>query len=278
MKYKIFIAAAAVLTMASCVNKAEIPADIIVKLESLGGSRARFSVAVTNRDAVYSYVQISEDMEIFNLPAEDAVKEEIARMEFIYNEAIENGYWEKEDPDFIDFFFYRGSRQFSMTTMQDDTDFRFIVFQINPKTHEIIGEPQSISYHTLPVPKRDLTFDISFEADVVTIVPSDDNLTYFWDYEDAKIIQNAYCIPYLYAYQLVSMYEEYGFMESELSKGRDTWNFTLQDKTMTEGEECIMIIAGCEDAEFTTDIRAIQFRYSKEKGIEVLNWNYNAYF
>lgn len=261
------------LALVSCANKEEQPAEFKLNLEFVGGSRARFSVAASNMDAVYTFVHLDKNSEDFDAPANVAARNEIARMESSYASireyGLDNGLWS----DFTDFFFYRGSRQFTMDSLSPDMDFRFILFQINPKTHQLIGEPLNIDYHTKPVPQRELTFELSFEGDILTIVPSDNNLTYFWDYENEDIVLETYFFPGNYAYSLVGMYQEYGFLDTELSKGKDTWDFSAQDDTMTEGENCLLVIAGCEDGEFTTDIKVIQFCYH-QGAIEVLDWDY----
>ncbi len=261
--------------LVSCTNKAEQPADVKLNLEYVGGSRARFSVAVSNMDAIYTFLNMGEHSDNFHQPDDVAARHEIARMEESYEEAkalMTDNKWS----NFTDFFFFRGSRQFTMNSLTPDTDFRFVIFQIHPKTHQLIGEPLSIDYHTKPVAERDLNFDLSFDGDVLTIVPSDDHLTYFWDYENEDIVKETYFFPNNFTYSLVGMYQEYGFLDSELSKGTDTWDFTAQDNTLNEGERCILVIAGCEDGEFTTDVKALLFRYQKGN-IEVLDWDYYIY-
>ena len=155
-----------------------------------------------------------------------------------------------------------------MKTLASDMDFKFIVFQINPKTHDLIGEPVVIEFHTKPVPQRDLHFQVDFVADELHITPSDDNLTYFWEYDETEQIYGTYRSAYNYIYTLAGMYQEYGFMDYYYYKGECNWILSLEDN-MNAGTEYTLVIAGCEEGEFTTETTIVKFRYYPDH-IEVL--------
>lgn len=251
------------LALLSCTNKAEQPAEFQLVLESVGGSRARFSVSCTSRDVYYTYRLCSEtDYDWWNRPDMDVAREEIARMEesfqFFAKVDVE------KDVSFADRFLYRGSRQFTMQTLNDDTDFRFMVFQVSPTTHSIIGEPISVPFHTREIPERDLSFDVKFEGNTMVITPSDDSLTYFWEYESTELVNENYYFASNYAYSLISMYDEYGFMESQLSTGQEIWDFA-DDSWIKEGDSCTLVVAGCEDGELTTEVKEYRFVYMKDR-------------
>ena len=266
---RLFYIAILALTLGSCNRKAVQPMDLKIHLEHTGGSRARFSVSTNNRDAYYTYALVSQYSENYFNTDIDVARQSIRDHEETYSMAEVYGL----HGSFSDLYLFRGSRQFTLEVLSPETDYRFIVFQVHPKTHAIIGEPLSSTFRTRAIPIRDLTFDVSFVGDNLHIVPSDSELTYIWDYEDAELVKTAYSRPIFYLYSLVEMYEEYGFLDSMLSKGPQSRNLTDSDEFLEEGEECVLVICGCERAEFTTQPVQILFRYQKGN-VEVLDWAY----
>lgn len=248
------------LLLTSCNRQEILPAQIKVQLEHVYGSRASITVVPDNLHAYYTYVLVSQTDENYNHPAADICKQEIQRMELSYPD-FEKG-------SFTDVFCFRGSRRLTMRTLSNDMDFKFIVFQINPKTHELIGEPIVREFHTKPVPSRDLNFDIYFENNVLNIIPSDDSLSYIWQYEESEIIDNLYHIATSYLYMVVEMYMEYGFLDWVYSKGPTEWDFVTNDN-MIDNTEYTLVVCGCEEGEFTTRTTVVRFRYHPNN-IEVL--------
>lgn len=247
------------LSLLSCNNKATLPAELRMKLEYLGGSRARFTVVASSQSAYYSYLLVNERDDDFH--KEDAIlaNEEIERMDESYQYFGKIGI----EANYLDAFCYRGSRQISLSSLTNDLSFRLIIFQIHPRTHKLIGEPVSVPFRTKRISKSDMTFSVTFAGDELTITPSNNEETYFWDYENSSFIVNVYALPYLYFYRLVGMYQEYGFLENMLSQGTDKWIFSLMDKEIKEGEELILMIAPVENGEFTRNPLEIHFTYHK---------------
>ena len=256
------------LLLLTACNKEEIrPTEIKVQLESVSGSRARFTVATASSRAYYSYVLVKESDPNYNEEATTICDDEITRM---VNELpnFETG-------TFTDIFCFRGSRQFNLNMLEDDKDFKFIVFQINPKTYKLIGDPVVCTFHTKPIPDRDLQFDVHFDGDVLTITPSDENLTYVWDYEESELINDIYGFATLYLYKVVEMYMEYGFLEMFYKQDQSIWYFDIEDN-MDDGTEYTLAISGCEEGEFTTPITIVKFRYHPGN-IEVLEISEGSY-
>lgn len=242
-------------------DKTTVESEFRVELTYVGATRVRITVAAMNMKAYYSYIQLSPQEENYLSPAKEAIKDEV--------KFLEDAITYFENTTFTDAFCYRGSRQFTFTGIGNDTDYRFILFQINPKTHELIGEPVEVSYHTKPLPRRDLTFEVGIEDSSLRITPSDNSLTYFWDYELSETIADDYYFPQYFLYSLAGMYYEYGFLESELSQGPEFWDFDLNDKIAPE-QEYTLVIAGCEEAEFTTPPMQIRFVWHGPNDIEVV--------
>lgn len=250
------------LVLSSCAkDQSTSESEFRVELTSVGGTRARITVASMNKKAYYSFVQLSPQEEDFSVPAATAVAHAIEFMEESYQ------YYEKGS--FTDVFCYQGSRQLSITSIRSDAQYRFIIFQLHPRTHTLIGDPVEISYRTKPVPVRDLTFAVAVDGEKISVTPSDPTLTYFWDYEASAIIEDDYFFPQSYLYNLVGVYDEYGFLESELSQELDFWYFS-DDNKLKADEEYTLVIAGCEDAEFTTPPMQLRFVWHGAGNVEVI--------
>lgn len=261
MKRQFILIVLSLFLLAGCQKGELLPTEIKVKAESVSGSRARFTVAPANSRAYYSYVLVGSNDENFDKAAIDLCYDEIQRMEESMD-YFDNG-------SFTDIFCYQGNRQLTMKMLASDMDFKFIVFQINPKTHELLGEPIVCEFHTKPVPERDLHFQVDFVADELHITPSDDNLTYFWSYDETEMIYDTYSSASNYLYSMAGMYQEYGFMDYFYYQGPCVWYLSLEDN-MKDGTEYTLVIAGCENGEFTTKVTIVKFRYHPGN-IEVLD-------
>lgn len=259
-RFLLFIGISALL--ASCAkDRATSESEFRTELTYVGGSRVRITVAAMNREAYYSYLQFSPQETHFTASAREAIEDNVKQWE----EAVT--YF--KSGSFTDAYCYRGSRQFTFTGIGSDTDYRFILFQIHPKTHKLIGEPVEIFYHTRSIPRRNLTFDVETEGGALHITPSDPSLTYFWDYELSDNIADNYFFPHTYLYNLAGMYYEYGFLDSELSKGAAFLDFSLDDRILPD-QEYTLVIAGCEEAEFTTRPVQLRFIWNGQDHVEVV--------
>lgn len=261
MKRLLSLTILSLLLFAGCKQEELLPTEIKVEMESVSGSRVRFTVAPANANAYYTYLLVSEQEESFDSPAAEICQNEITYME----DAM--GYFMFDD--FMDVFFYRGSRQFNLGMLHDDMDFKFIVFQINPVTHELIGDPVVTPFHTKPAPHQYLQFQIGTEGDRMTITPSDNNITYFFQYEEDDIIYGNYTGATSYLYSVVSMYQEYGFMDWYYYTGPVEIDFS-KESNMQDGTLYTLVICGCEESEFTTLSTIVKFRYHPG-AIEVLD-------
>ena len=236
-----------------------------IELTSLGGTRARITVAAMNKEAYYTYIQISRGEEAFDAPVEEIIRTEVARMEDSYRYFSQVGI----SGSFAEVFCYQGSRQLEMASLQSDTDFKIILFQLHPKTHAVIGEPVVVPFHTRPVPVRNLTFDVQVADNHISVTPSDATLTYLWEYEESKTIEESYFLPQNYLYKVAGMYQEYGFIDSMVSMGYDEWDLA-RDKWLKTGMECTLVVAGCEEGEFTTHPMKMRFRYNGPGDADIL--------
>lgn len=252
MKRILSILILSLLLFAGCQKEELLPTELKAKVETVMGTRVRFTVAPANPHAYYSHILVNANDERYNKPLAEICKEEI--------ELMEDAYAVFEDANFLDIFFYRGSRQFSIGALYDDMDYKLIVFQINPKTHELIGEPTSSTFHTKPVPTRDLHFDISSEGDVINITPSDNDLSYVWQYEESDMIYHQYGAATSYLYSVVGMYQEYGFLDYYYLVGPSELDLS-HETNMEDGTHYTLVINGCEEGELTSVSTIVKFIY-----------------
>ena len=130
MKRLLLFSVLSLLLLAGCQRDELLPTEIKVKMESLTSSRVRFTVAPANPHAYYTYLLVSEQEENFDKPAAEICRDEILDME----DAM--AYFQYDD--FLDIFFFSGSRQFNIGELRDDLDFKFIVFRGGPDDHHAL--------------------------------------------------------------------------------------------------------------------------------------------
>lgn len=237
----------------------DVVAEFKVEMNSLSGTRARFTVGALNPRAYYTYWLVGQYDEKYNQDPLSFCRDMVVQMEETMPYV--------KDASFTDVFCFQGSRQFTLS-LQSDMDFKIYVFQLHPRTHEILGDVIVQTFHTLYVPRRDLHFEFQVEGDELTIIPSSNEYTYYWDYEETAVIDANYGFPLSYLENTITMFDEYGFLENMYSKGPETWDFAL-DKTMRPGEEDTLLVCGCENGDITSGHVEVYFRYNPGK-VEIL--------
>jgi len=261
---KIFYAAA-ILLLAGCASQKDKfnpdPCSFDIKITELKGTRIKFTITPEDEYACYAFGIVNSYDPRFNGSAAELAEDQINWMNEAYELMSSYGDFSSS---FMDIMCYRGPRNLSLDDLVSDTEHKIIFIQVNPQTHSLIGTPQVVQFRTKQVVKNTgLTFDISFEGDKVIIVPSDPDATYYWDYDNKLLIEDRYITPGIYFKKLIYMYEDYDFMNNILSKGRDEWEFAVDDPEMVEGETCTLVVAGYENGEINTDLTILDFIYRK---------------
>lgn len=262
---KLLYLSLAVLLTAGCVKETFIttPCHIDCKTEWIKGSKILFTVTPDNKDACYTYGLLSADQEEAQWSDEKITEWQMGWMKEIY-EAMKD--YEKTVDTFIDRFCFKGTRSFKIDRLSSDTDFVILVFQVNPLTLEAIGPLTRIPFKTASVPHYDTTFCIRLNGkDSFTLIPSDTERTWGWEYEADFRIDFAYGTPYSFFYEILGMYEEYDFLDDQLCKGPCDWTFSKDDPSIKEGISYTLMAAGCENGEITSDIHFAHF--SIENGV-----------
>lgn len=241
------------LVLLTGCHKEELrPIGLKATLESVSGSRARFTVAAENQRVYYSYIVMCEDDSNFNVPEVELCEKKI--------EFLEEAYTYFNEGDFMDIFFYRGSRQIHLGALFSDKDYKIVFYQVHPKSHKLIGHPIVCEFHTKYVPERDLHFQVDFNREVLNITPSNDDFSFIWQCEESDLIRYNYGGPTSYLYSMVGMYQEYGFLDMYCNKGQSVWDFSMDNHKKDETEYTI-VINGCEEGEFTTQSTIVRFIY-----------------
>lgn len=248
---------AAALAMVACSKDMSeaIGCKLDIHVDWVRGSKAQFTITSSDKNACYVYGKINSTHPYFSLPDEDLVEFQLGWMEKEYQSRLAEG----SIANFADLFAVKGTRTLRETQLADDMDWAFIVFQINPETHKPIGPLHKEYFHTLPIPKVDLSFTIEHSGDAMRIIPSNDRDTWFWEYESWQRMVGIYGSPYYFYYTLLDMYDQYGFLYSQLCHGEEEWVFSRDDRSIKEDEMYTMCISGCADGEITTEVFYLDF-------------------
>lgn len=245
-----------VLLLAGCTGKEVLvtkEVNLSLKIDEVKGTKVIISITSDNPDAYYSYC-LWHDMNV----SESVLLEYLTTVaEEDYNIKKENGALKLAS--FVDLNCYRGSRTLRATGLTPDTDYKVVVFQLNPTTHEPIGKILSEIIHTKPVNRVPLDIAFSFEGKTITVVPSDQNRTYYWEYDNEQVIYDNFNWPFGWYYSIMDMYEQYGFMNNLLSKGTEVYDAGRDH--FEEGEVCVIVAAAYEDGEITSDYVEVSFIY-----------------
>ena len=240
------------------------PAAIEVSVDKVGATKVWFSVNSSSPDAAYIYRGVSDfdDMEdIVKYTDSDQViaSKYLEYLSEMYEMAYTN---DIQISSFQDAFCFKGNRSFSMVHVGSNMKHRIIVFQVNPDTRTIIGEPVGVEFTTQELPDIKMDFDVKIDGDVLTIIPSDPEQEYIWDYESAIYLESEPLIDmYNYLYDLTDMYEQYGFADQMLSKGTETYVFSKDNTRMVKGMTYYIAIAPYANHEIAAIPQIWSFEY-----------------
>lgn len=254
------------LLLLSCQDRMTVrESEFRIEVTSVSGTVIRITVAAMNPKAYYSCAVLGSNEALYDAAPEDIINEDLKQMEESYQYFAELG----DSGSFTDVYCFRGSRQFSLVDRAPDSDIKFILYQVHPQKHTLIGEPLVEVIHTKPVPQREITFEVIITGEKIEVTPSDPSLPYIWDYDRNDYIKETFFTHKNYLQNLVNMFDEYGFIENAISMGPEEWLFT-DDSHLKTSQEYGLAIAGCENGGFTTPVMYTVFRYNGPGDIEVL--------
>lgn len=264
---KLVIIAATVLAALACTKEQSVtdPCTFEIKVDKVKSTKVWVSIKPSNPNAYYGFGIFSEEADIYDLPLMEMAQTSLGWWTSTYDA------WKDVTVNvgsFTDVFCYQKDREIKMTGLGIGKKHRCFVMQLDPQTRTIIGTPQEVLFSTPDVPMIPLTFDVQFAADRITITPSDPSVTYYWDYENLEVIEREYITPSNFFYSIVDLYEDYDFMPNMISQGAETYVFSQNDKSMQEGETCMLVLAGYANGEVNSASTIYEFVYHKDKPIE----------
>lgn len=263
MRKLLYLCLAGLLALGCTKDKiVTTPCDFQVNVDWVKGSRVQFTITPSNPNATYTYGLLSENYSQFDMSDREKIDWQLLYMNLDYESHV----GEDDSASFADRYCYKGARTIKCTAIEPDTNWQLLVFQINPETHEAIGSLYTVPFRTKAVPQVELTFTIQYKDNFFRILPSDKNVTWFWEYETEEKIEDVYVMPFFFYYEIIGMYEEYGFLQYNLSVGDDEWIFPDYDPSIKEGVKYNMVLSACtEDGEICSEVYYADFVYQDGK-------------
>lgn len=266
------------LLLLSCGKPEKLPTDVssfTLNIAKVTGTKVWFDIATDNPNAYYAFGIVDQTAEGYNLPANEMAQLQLQLMDVIYDAFSPLG---ENVGSFSDVFLYKGNRELKETELKADTEYKLFLMQVDPDTRRLIGNAMAATFRTKAIEMVDLDFEVVFHPDAVEIIPSNDQLTYYWDYEETEIIKDKYYLPENFFYDLVDVYEEYDFIDNMLDIGPAEWVFSRDDKAIEEGERYTLVIAGYGKGEINSGYTIVDFIYHKNDPIEVLDYDWDEVY
>lgn len=266
------------LLLLSCGKPEKLPTDVssfTLQVAKVTGTKVWFDITTDNPNAYYSFGLVDSSADGYNLPANEMAQLQLQLMDVIYDAFSPLG---ENVGSFSDVFLYKGNRELKETELKADTEYKLFLMQVDPDTRRLIGNAMAATFRTKAIEMVDLDFEVVFHPDAVEIIPSNDQLTYYWDYEETEIIKDKYYLPENFFYDLVDVYEEYDFIDNMLDIGPAEWVFSRDDKAIEEGERYTLVIAGYGKGEINSGYTIVDFIYHKNDPIEVLDYDWDEVY
>jgi hypothetical protein len=250
----------ALLVMSACMKeKAAIttPCNFDIKIDWVKGSKVQFTVTPENPNAAYAYGLLLADDVLSTWSDSQFIEWQLGWMKDSYEGMEADGV---PHSTFQDIYCYKGTRTIRNVLLSSGMDWLLMLFQVNPETQEAIGPLYRVPFSTLPVEMKEMSFEILAQGDRFTIVPSDMERTWFWEYETADKIEEIYGNPYFFYYEIIDMYEQYDFLDNLLCQGVKRWILPSDDPSIKEDVSYTMSLSGCGwDGEITSDVYYVDF-------------------
>lgn len=238
------------------------PCDFQLKMDWVKGTRAQFTITPSDPNACYAYGTLLADNPLYDETDEEIINFQLEWMDSEYAELRKDGVVEG---DFVDLFCFIGSRTLQCKLLPPDVDQKLLVFQIHPETHTVLGPLHKLEFRTKPVRDQEINFTIQHKDNMFRILPSDKEMTWFCEYEKDAKIEDVYGAPYYFFYDIICMYEDYGFLENRLLRGDVEWVLPQDDRSIQEGVLYEMMMSACTDGEISSVVYYVDFIYENGK-------------
>ncbi len=179
---------------------------------------------------------------------------------YIYEDMVSSG---EIYSSFEEMYFYRGRQNASFCFLPSETAFTVFAVQVNPETLKPLDKAVYVDVVTSPLIKSDNYFGVWSYEDTLVISPANDD-PYWWDYVSMSELRDTYDNDAgTYLSKVMNMYEEYGFMEYDVSVGETRWAMLPNDPSLEEEEEYLLYVMGY-NGEISTDITMVSFIYTQQ--------------
>lgn len=169
-----------------------------------------------------------------------------------------NIYFAELDYSFAEIFCYTTPQNITFSDLIPATEYIFYAAQINPETYDVIGDIQSIRTITPDISYSYNYFNIFFSGDTINIIPGNDD-PYWWDYTQVAELDSAYFgNTREYVYSVIELYENYGFIEYDVTTGPQQWVISRDDPSFLAEQPYCLVIAGY-NGEISTPITTLNF-------------------
>jgi len=262
------------LLLLSCGKMEKLPTDVTsftFEIKKVTGTKVWFDITSDNPNAYYTFGIVDRSAEGYDMSANEMAELQLALMDAIFMAFSPLG---ENMGSFSDVFLYQGNRELRELNLDADKEYKLFLMQVDPETHRLIGDAMVEVFRTKAIETVDMDFELVFHPDAVEVIPSSDQHTYYWTYEETATIEEHYYDPEYFYYNLVDMYEEYEFMNHLLDKGPTEWVFSREDKGIVEGRLYTLVVAGYEKGEINTGYTIVNFIYHKDTPIEIVDYDW----
>jgi len=146
--------------------------------------------------------------------------------------------------------------------LSPNTTYVLYAFCVDPDILKPTGNLFHIPFTTSELRQSNLTFQVMFkerEDDIhVTIMPSNDNEHYVWNWEDISYLEEYRLTVDTYIKSFISSVKDYDLGEYLYVKGAQTYKCTEGD--IEEGHKYVVMAAGF-DGDITTKVFSTEFEY-----------------
>lgn len=137
-------------------------------------------------------------------------------------DAVDKDYWEKnlkEKMSFRDAFLYTGAYFVKGEPLEPETEYYIFTFPYDSKDNPVCKVVKE-RFKTTAFKPSSLSFTVSMNGSVATVVPSNNDDSYYFDFDTVESINTNFNgdPSYFYSY-IIYKYEEYGFMSETKCKG-----------------------------------------------------------
>lgn len=257
-----FIAPLLLLLAVSC-NKLDFQVGdnpFMLEVKKVQAESVWVDIIPENNDFYYNYGICSvQEYERYRSDVEMIREREQSNHE-AYDILVEEGY---ENGSYEEVMLYRAALYEpyygNMVSIDPETDYYLYAYAFD-RNNRPIGKIHKIQFRTPALTHSDISFSVDFFGSTITVTPSN-NDQYLFDYADAKELHETYFdTPTLYYYQIISIYEQYDFIDDMVSRGVDSDDVS-EYYELFPGYEIYLVVSGYDNG-ITSEIYTYKLTYN----------------